>query len=205
MILKKPFLSVTPSLDGDVLARVSRATDWLSVPQIHALLPERSDEGIRNTLSRLVQYGLLLEKVFGRSRVFSLNRDHLLASAVVDIAEAQERFLDRLGERCASWNSPPVFAALFGSAARGEMTAESDIDLFIVQPHNTDDDTFSEQIDGLCAEASRWTGNDVQALVIPEKSLIGAKEFEPVLSDIEREGLFFIGDRDTFSPFIERQ
>lgn len=205
MILKKPFLSVTPSLDGDVLARVARATDWLSVPQIHALLPERSDEGIRNTLTRLVQHGLLLEKVLGRSRVFSLNRDHLLASAVVDIAEAQQRFLDRLGERCASWDGPPVFAALFGSAARGEMTAESDIDLFIVQPNNADDDTFSEQIDVLCAEASRWTGNDVQALVIPEKSLMGAKDLEPVLSDIEREGLFFVGTRGDFSSTIKRR
>lgn len=205
MILKKPFLSVTPSLDGDVLARVARATDWLSVPQIHALLPERSDEGIRNTLTRLVQHGLLLEKVFGRSRVFSLNRDHLLASAVVDIAEAPKRFLHRLSEHCASWNSPPVFAALFGSAARGDMTAESDIDVFIVQPINTDDDTFSEQIDVLCAEASRWTGNDVQALVIPEKSLIGAKDLEPVLSDIEREGLFFVGTRGDFSSSIRRR
>lgn len=205
LILGQPFLSVTPSLDGDVLARLDHATEWLTVAQLHALLPERSDEGIRNTLTRLTRHRLVREKPIGRSRLFSLNRDHLLASAVVDIASAKKQFLGRLAQNCLSWGTPPLFGALFGSAARGEMVLESDIDIFFTQPANTDEDSFSEQVSLLCVEASRWTGNDVRPLVMAEELVVGGGDTEPVLIDIDTEGIFFAGEKQVFSSLIGSQ
>ena len=202
MILGQPFLSVTPSLDGDVLARLAHATEWLTVAQLRALLPERSDEGIRNTLTRLTRHGLVREKPIGRSRLFSLNRDHLLASAVVDIASAKKQFLGRLAQNCLSWGTPPLFGALFGSAARGEMVLESDIDIFFMQPAGTDEDSFSEQVSLLCVEASTWTGNDVRPLVMREDRARNGYRDEPVLGEIANDGHFLVGTAAEFQEFI---
>lgn len=202
MILGQPFLSVTPSLDGDVLARLAHATDWLSVAQLHALLPERSDEGIRNTVTRLSRHGLVREKAVGRTRLFSLNRDHLLAPAVMDIASAKKRFLDCVARNCLSWDSPPLFGALFGSAARGQMTTESDIDLFFIQPANAEEDSFSDQVSLLCVEAAAWSGNDVRPLVMREDRARNAYRDEPVLGEVANDGHFLVGNAAEFREFI---
>jgi hypothetical protein len=61
----------------------------------------------------------------------------------------------------ADWDLPPVHVSLFGSVARGEGDATSDIDLFVVRPDDIaeDDARWRGQIDGLAAQVVRWTGN----------------------------------------------
>ena len=85
------------------------------------------------------------------------------------------------------------------------MVLESDIDIFFTQPANTDEDSFSEQVSLLCVEASRWTGNDVRPLVMAEELVVGGGDTEPVLIDIDTEGIFFAGEKQVFSSLIGSQ
>ena len=55
----------------------------------------------------------------------------------------------------------PVHASVFGSAARGDGDAASDIDVFVVRPATVaeDDATWRGQLDSLADDITRWTGN----------------------------------------------
>jgi hypothetical protein len=58
---------------------------------------------------------------------YHLNRDHLAAEHIVGLADLQNKLLKRIEDRLESWRPRPRHAAVFGSAARGFMTADSDI------------------------------------------------------------------------------
>ncbi len=60
-----------------------------------------------------------------------LNRCHLAAEPIIAIANLRGQFITQLQDEIRSWNPPPPYAALFGSAARSAMRVDSDIDLVL--------------------------------------------------------------------------
>ena len=193
MQFQAPLYAMTPTLDGDVLAVLARVDNGFTVPQLTALLPDCSREGIRKTLNRLVEGGLVSREAVGRTGLYRLNRQHLLAPAVIDIVNARERFIDRLRTLLQSWDPPPVFAALFGSAASGTMRPDSDIDVFLVRPDGVEDGSWSRQVGHLVTEASEWSGNDVRPLVFDLEHLFSSQDSEPVVRDILEAGIPILG------------
>jgi len=87
-----------------------------------------------------------------------------------------------------------VYAAVFGSAARGTMTAESDLDLLLVRADDAPRSVWDEQVGALAADVTRWTGNDTRPLEYTVSELAGSRD-EPVLSDVLHEGLTVAGSR----------
>ncbi len=57
MQLNRPFATVTPTLDGDVLAVLATADATFSISQIPRILATASGEGIRKVLTRLTAQG----------------------------------------------------------------------------------------------------------------------------------------------------
>lgn len=75
----------------------------------------------------------------------------------------------------------PISVKLFGSAARNDMTDDSDIDLLVILP-----DAWPEgdnHIQELSSKASTWTGNDVRPLVYTESEIADAPIFKSILID----------------------
>lgn len=177
MRLQNPFAAVSPTgIDSQVLLVLARAEAHFSVSDVHRLLPEGGSlEGVRQALVRLVYQGTVNQFRVGRTSAFSLNRDHLLAPALVQIAEAKHELLRRIAEEIATWPTQPTTVKLFGSAARNEMTDDSDIDLLFVFPEGShpqdgiDPQLALEQLDDLANNIARWTGNDVRPLVYTEE------------------------------------
>lgn len=202
MRLQSPFGVVTPTLDGDVLSVLAGADDWFTVQRIQQIVRDRSAEGIRKTLQRLVREGIVDEQQAGRASLYRLNRDHLAASAISAIANLRGIFVDRLRTEMQSWPSPPTFAAIFGSAATGTMTESSDIDLFILRPNNAEDEQWSARLDDLVQRASRWTGSDVRPLTFTLGEAHGAAVDEPVLQFIADDGIPIVGDKSTFRRIV---
>lgn len=196
MDLGRPLRVVTPTLDGDVLVVLARAHHEFTPPEITALIADRSVEGVRNALLRLVEQGIVLRRPAGQAWLYQLNREHLAAPAIIALASLYDTFLDDLRQRVESWAVPCVYAALFGSAARGHMKPESDIDVFVVRSNSVDpdDDTWSWQLQDLAHDASRWTGNDIRVLEIGENEVrSGLAAGERVLVDIAEEGIRLAG------------
>lgn len=195
MDLSRPLSTVTPTLDGDVLALLAQQRGGFTTGQLHRMLTRYSEEGIRKVLGRLTHQGVVHSERVGNAYSYRLNREHLAAGAIIELANIQGTLLTRLEERLKSWDLPPRYAALFGSAARGTMTPESDIDLLLVRADDTIRSTWDEQVGALMADVTWWTGNDTRPVEYTVSELLAATD-EPVLHDVLREGLTVAGSRE---------
>lgn len=195
MNLNRPLSTVTPTLDGDVLAVLARVNATFTAGQLRRILTRYSEEGIRKVLRRLAKQGVVRTENAGNAIVYRFNSDHLAAEHIVGLSGLMGTFLARVEHRLATWEVPPVYAAVFGSAARGTMTAESDVDLLLVRPDGGDGDRWDEQVALLVADVSRWTGNDTRPLEFTAAELVDRAGDEPVLRDVLDEGLTVAGDR----------
>jgi hypothetical protein len=95
-----------------------------------------------------------------------------------------------------AWEIPPLHASLFGSAARGDGDARSDIDLFIVRPKevNQEDPRWREQLSTLESKISRWTGNRAAALDIPESDVDRLlAEDRPIVAELRADAIALAG------------
>lgn len=195
MQLQHPFGVVTSTVDGDVLSVLARADSHFTVAQLQTLIPARSPVGIRNSLTRLSQQGIVSAHRVGRSLAFSLNQDHLAAEAIRQIASLKSALVARLGAEVSGWAIPPVFGALFGSAARDEMRQDSDIDIFLVRPENAPDEAWSADVAQLAEDATRWTGNDARIIDVTDQDVLSTS-LTPLFHEIAEQGIVFAGEVD---------
>ncbi len=173
MELGHPFRTVTPSLDGEILAVLVRTTDECTAPRIHSIIGEFSESGVRKACARLSAQGIVLQRRVGHADVYQLNREHIAADAVIAIAELRDTFVDRLSAHLSNWQQPCAYAALFGAATRRSMGGKTDIDVFIVRPHAVDesDPQWRGQVDSLRARIKDWTGNGTRVLEYRERQM----------------------------------
>jgi len=195
MELNRPLMTITPTLDGDVLALLARHDAVFTTGQVHRILTEYSEEGIRKVLRRLSDQGVVLSERIGNAFAYRFNNEHLAARHIFELARLQETFLSKFQEYLASWQTPPVYAAVFGSAARGRMTPASDIDVLLVRPRTAVDATWDDQVDDLATTVTRWLGNDARVLEFTEDEIATNGREEPVLDDVLQEGLTVAGER----------
>ena len=196
MQLDRPFLVVTPTVDGDVLAALARADAAFTGRGLHRLIGRHSADGVRRAAERLARQGVVDVAVAGPSKLYSLNREHLAAAHVIALARLREEFLDRLRRRIAEWRLQPVYAALFGSAATAQMRDDSDVDLFVVRPDTavTEHGDWAEQLRTLAHDGSRWTGNDLRIFELSDADAqLGAMRSDQVLIDIRDHGIRLVG------------
>ena len=191
MRLQNPLATISPTLDMGVLYVLARADAEFTAPRINALLPEGGSlAGVRKALARLVEQGIVLEKLAGRTHTYSLNQDHLLADSVKSMASAKERLSERTLQTVRAWEFRPIAVTIFGSAARNDMRTDSDIDLFIALPDAVDELQAETRIADLAAGLSAWTGNDTRPLVYRESEVAPAPIFDSIVS----EGQTIYGD-----------
>lgn len=195
MDLARPFASVSPGVEADVLVALADSAAHRTGREL-ARLSGRSVTGVQHALDRLVDEGLVHRAEAGRSYLYSLNREHLLAPAVEVMAGARWKLVERLRELIGGWKSPTFHASLFGSAARGEGNAASDIDLLVVRPSKTDaeDPTWRRQLDELAEEVWAWTGNHAGIAELSEADVPRLlEERPPVLEQVVKQGIELAG------------
>ena len=104
-----------------------------------SLLAQRtglSGQGVRNALRELEAGGLIVPIGPGRSPPFTLERTHPLNAPLVALFRAEAARADHLADlvrqTAEELDPPPLAVWLYGSAARHEDTASSDVDLAVV-------------------------------------------------------------------------
>lgn len=205
MDLSRPLMTVTPTLDGDVLAALANHDGIFTTGQLHRLLARHSEEGIRKVLRRLVRQGVVLSDRVGNAFAYRLNREHLAAEHIIGLSQIRKTLLERIEDRLESWEIPPVYAAVFGSAARGGMTEDSDVDLLLIRPEEADDDRWETQVHELAIEVTRWVGNDTRPLEFTEAELADRAYDEAVLRDVARDGLTVAGSRAWLAGHLRKR
>lgn len=192
--LDRPLATVTPTLDGDVLAVLAQTEATFSTGQLHRVLATYSEAGIRKVLLRLTRQGVVATDQLGNVHGYRLNRDHLAAAPIIALARLRTTLLDRLEERLERWQYSPTYAAVFGSAASGVPTLDSDLDLLLVRADDTPQDVWDDQVHALAVDVTRWTGNDARPLEYTVGEL-RAGGGEPVLREVLANGLTVAGTR----------
>ncbi|MDH6245487.1 nucleotidyltransferase domain-containing protein [Mycobacterium sp. OTB74] len=196
MQLNRPLSTVTPTLDGDVLAVLAAADVTFTISQINRILPDVSGEGIRKVLTRLTEQGVVLHDQVGRTHTFRFNAEHLAAQPIRELANLANTLLDRLDRYLAEWLEKAAYAAVFGSAMTGRMRLDSDIDIFLVrssapEPVAPGDDSqvWEQQVADLATAVTAWTGNDARVVEYTEQDLHTAiAAGEPLLREVARDG-----------------
>lgn len=152
---------------------------------------------MNKVLHRLVGEGVVTTVDAAPAILYELNRDHLAAPAVQLLLDLRSELVHRLREHIRVWDAPPVFASLFGSAARGDGGPESDLDLFLLRPRSLDaaDPKWSGQAGGLAKAARRWTGNQVSVIEVGVEELEGpgAAFMGRVVRSVLDEGIALYG------------
>ena len=157
----RPHSVIAPSLHGDVVMALARLRRPVTGRELAGYIGA-SHEGVRQVLLALEQQGLVVSQSAGRSRMVTLNRDHLAVRAIEALAGMRQDFFERLRALIGSWPVPrPTSVVVFGSVARGDATAASDVDVLIVRPDHVapDEIVWLDQIAALAASVTRWTGN----------------------------------------------
>ncbi|KAF0967285.1 MULTISPECIES: nucleotidyltransferase domain-containing protein [Gordonia] len=200
MQLNKPFATVTPTLDGDVLAVLASADVTFTISQVQRILGTASGEGIRKVLNRLSAQGVVLHDEVGRTHTYRLNTEHLAAQPIMALSRLNSTFLHRLEQHLTEWEGSLRYAAVFGSAATGRMRLDSDIDVFLVRATDSEDDGWDQRVTELARLVTAWTGNDGRIIEYTEDELRAAVAAgEPLLDDVSKQGLTVAGTRAWFT------
>ena len=188
MDVSLPITTVVPSLDGPVLAALAGTTTPLQLATVHRRAGRGSKSGVRTVLLRMVDEGLVLVVPGG----YILNRDHLAAPAVELLATLHGELTRRIRGAVEGWPTPPALVALFGSTARRDGDAYSDIDVLVISEAPDIDD----RVDELADQIRRWTGNRAQVIGRTPKEIRRLRRVnEPILAEWTRDLVVIAGER----------
>jgi predicted nucleotidyltransferase len=193
---RNPFRTLAPSVDGDVIQVLARTHAPLTGARV-AVLAERSPSQVRVVLQGLEQHGIVYSERHGQAYSYTLNRDHVLGDAIELILAAGKRFERRVADAIAAWAVKPSAAALFGSFARRDGDADSDVDVLLVRPVNVseEDEAWSAQRRQLAASIQTWVGNPAQILEVGDEELTTAiRRGEPLVENLRRDAVTVFGD-----------
>jgi hypothetical protein len=196
MDVSRPISAIVPTLDGPVLAALTRTSLPLTGRQVHALAGG-SEAGVRKVLARLVHQGVVHVTPAGPSLLYVANRDHLAWPAVEILAALSSQLQENIQTRLRDWSPAPVHASMFGSAARRDGSADSDIDLFVLRPDDCDEDSepWATQVDRLRADVFTQTGNRCHVFQLDSRRLADhAAIADPLISEWRADAVTLVGD-----------
>lgn len=191
----RPVQSLIPGAQGRVLDVLARTTAELNLGTV-ARLAGVSPAQASRVLPRLVLLGVVERRDVPPASLYRLVRGNLMAQAVVDLVDVRERTIERLRVLAGAIRPAPASLVLFGSLARREAAADSDIDVLVVRRADVDEDDsgWNRTLGDWLIEARRATGNfvnhlEVSAAEVPPR----LRSRKPLWRDIQRDGVLVFG------------
>ena len=165
--------------------------------EVSRLVRRGSQAGVNRALHRLAEQGIVAQQQAGRALLFTLNREHLAAPIVLALRDLREELVKRLRRAIGTWKVVPGHASIFGSAARGDGDASSDIDLFLVRPKSVKGEhtQWRAQVDALSESVLSWTGNRLGVSEVSFADVRQLRKRRPaIVKDLERDGIHLAGN-----------
>ena len=200
MNLSHPWALIRSPIDMEVLLVLCGTTRPLTGHEVARLVRTGSQPAVNAILRRLAGEGVVLSEEAGNAYLYTFNREHLGAPAMELLAGIRTEFQRRLRAEIAEWQVAPAHVSLFGSAARGDGDARSDIDVFVVRPARVaeDDPRWRSQLERLSDHVHAWTGNHAG---LSEVSLADVRRLRrqrsPIVEELRRDAITLAGPPPT--------
>jgi DNA-binding transcriptional ArsR family regulator len=188
---RRPVEALIPGAQGRILAVLAETTAELNLQTV-ARLANVSPAQASRVLPELVELGLVERREAPPSALFRLVDEHVAARAVRALSRSRDAVLDELGTLARKMDPRPVSAVVFGSFARGEADAASDLDIVLVRPAGVGEDgePWMSSAEAWRTAARRLTGNPVQVLELDEAEAAGRLRRPTSLwADVLRDGI----------------
>ncbi len=155
---------------------------------------ETSPSTTRRVLERLQQAGLVHARPSSHALLYTANREHLLWEPVHALLTGLTRLEDELIRVVEQRTDQRATLAVFGSVARGEATATSDLDLVLVLPDTTGIDEREALVDDLTDLIERRSGNPAQVLALTDRQLRNmVAHADPLIDSLTRDARTLTG------------
>jgi predicted nucleotidyltransferase len=163
----RPVEAVIPGVQGRILSVLVETTAPLNLRTL-ARLAGVSPAQASRVLPGLVDLGVVDRYEVPPSSQFLLARANVAARAVIELARSKEAAIESLRLAAAAMEVKPESVIVFGSFARGDAVAESDIDIVIVRPDSIDedDDDWADALESWRRDAATVTGNAVEVVEV---------------------------------------
>jgi predicted nucleotidyltransferase len=191
----RPIEGVIPGVQGRILGVLVETTSELNLRTIAGLADVSVAQASR-VLPDLVELGIVERREAPPSALFHLVDDHLAAEALRLLSAGGDRLIEIMGETAGSLPVRPAGVIVFGSFARGEAEADSDIDAVLVRPDSVDEDDpdWADSVEQWRQTVRRVSGNVVEVLEVAEADLATKlRGRQQVWQDIRREGIVVTG------------
>jgi DNA-binding MarR family transcriptional regulator len=195
MDFRRPVEVLIPDAQGRILGVLARTTEELTLTTL-ADLSGVSLAHVARVVPRLVELGVVERREVPPAVLVRLAPDNLAARALLRLADLRHALLDELSESARDLDPAPVSMTLFGSFARGDDDAVSDIDVVVVRPSSTDEDdpAWTESTARWEAHARRISGNAVSLIEVGEDEVPKLmRSRRPLWQSIRREGAVLQG------------
>lgn len=185
MDLGEPFGGLIPGARGAALAVLLRTGAPLTGRRVHALISDRHSLGaVQQALRDLDRLGLITTEAIGRAGVHRINEGHAAIAPLRSLASPIEMLTHVVEEVVRGVEAVIVF----GSVARGDAHADSDVDLVVIAPEAWDGRVELQQ------QVQERLGNDCDVLHLTADHVKLAPEGrEPVVSEILHDGIALVG------------
>ncbi len=195
MDLSDPSGVVLPRSTSAVLRVLAGTTTPMPIRQV-ARLAGVSHARANQVIGKTAEHGLVTVERAGTANLCSLNRLHLAADAVVALVTLRAGLVELLKREVNTWEISAEHVSLFGSAARGDGSTSSDLDILVISRGDVDDQAWEEQLAVSGDSIRSATGNHVAWFSIGEDDLGRSVDAdEPVVESWLREGVHISGVR----------
>ena len=191
----RPVEAVIPGVQGRVLAVLAETTAELNLRTI-ARLSGVSHAQVSRVLPGLVELGLVDRREAPPSSLFRLVPEHVAAGPLVALARGRDGVIAEMGKAASALPVVPESVIVFGSFARGEADAESDIDAVFVRPGSIDesDEAWADSVEHWRSRIGQVSGNPVEVLEVGSVEISARlSSRQLVWNDIHRDGLVVHG------------
>jgi predicted nucleotidyltransferase len=154
-------------------------------------------QGIKKALDQLVALGIVEPVGQGRSLLYELNEEHPLATAITGLFRAEtarvDALFDLIRRTAESLRPPPLAIWLYGSAARREDHAGSDLDLAVVGDSREIAEQSAALEDALLQVSESWTIRPSIITLTPADVKRHARERTAFWKNLERDTIPIYG------------
>jgi predicted nucleotidyltransferase len=197
MNLTEPGYDFIGKSEAPLLRTLASTTSSMSGNQLVRVAGLKYNGGHVLTLRKLVKLGIITTDPRLAANYYSINREHILWSAIETILFAKENALKTIKENL---EVVPILAsaasvALFGSVARGDSTADSDIDVFALLPkNNTISDEEYAALQTAVDRIHALTGNIVNIMDVNEAGLADmVASGDPMVANLYADSITLFG------------